>query len=137
MKSRRRVPLKLALGLSVAVALDTLLQIIWKSAALTVPAEGLEWPPALAAVMHPLFIGVVVLMGLQFLNWIKVLDYADLSYAQPITSLSYVSVCVLSVLFLNETADTFQVLGIGFILLGVWCISRTDHATELMDGKKQ
>ena len=64
-------------------------------------------------------------MVMQLFNWLQVLGRADLSYAQPITSLTYVSVYVLSGLYLDEKLDTLQILGIAIILAGVWCISRT------------
>jgi uncharacterized membrane protein len=62
-----------------------------------------------------------------------VLRDADLSYAQPITSLSYVSVFFLSVLYLKEAADLIQMTGIIFVLAGVWFISQTDHVTQFRE----
>jgi len=59
-----------------------------------------------------------------------VLGDADLSYAQPVTSLSYVSVFFLSVLYLKEAADPIQITGIIFVVAGVWFISQTDHVTQ-------
>jgi drug/metabolite transporter (DMT)-like permease len=60
-----------------------------------------------------------------------VLSKADLSYAQPITSLSYVSVFFLSVFYLKEAADLFRITGIILVLLGVWFISQTEHVTQI------
>ena len=59
-----------------------------------------------------------------------VLGNADLSYAQPVTSLSYVTVFCLSVLYLKEAPDLIQIAGILFVLAGVWFISQTDHVTQ-------
>ena len=59
-----------------------------------------------------------------------VLGNADLSYAQPLTSLSYVSVYCLSVLYLKEATDLIQITGIIFVLAGIWFISQTDHVTQ-------
>ena len=64
------------------------------------------------------------------INWLKVLELADLSFAQPITALSYVSVCILSTLYLGESIGALKVLGISFVLAGAWFICRTDHATR-------
>ena len=58
-----------------------------------------------------------------------VLSNADLSYAQPVTSLSYVSVFFLSVVYLKEATDLIQIAGIIFVVAGVWFISQTDHVT--------
>jgi drug/metabolite transporter (DMT)-like permease len=61
---------------------------------------------------------------------LMVLSKADLSYAQPLTSLSYVSVYCLSVIYLKEATDLIQIAGIIFVLAGVWFISQTDHVTQ-------
>ena len=69
-------------------------------------------------------------MGLfpwQLVNWLRVLEASDLSYSQPITSLSFVSVFALSAIFLGESVDAPKVLGIALVFAGVWFISRTDH----------
>jgi drug/metabolite transporter (DMT)-like permease len=130
MTSGAKIPRELVLRLALAIALDTAVQLSWKWAALRIPA-----PPALgttvAAVLdQPFFIVVAILFACQLLNWLKVLELADLSFAQPITALSYVSVCVLSALYLGESVGGLKLLGIGFILAGVWFISRTDHVTR-------
>lgn len=124
-----RLPLRLMIGLSAAIALDTAVQLVWKTAAARIPAA---FAPAatVEAVLHaPIFIGVAVLILGQLVNWLKVLEIADLSFAQPITALSYVSVCVLSSLYFGESLDRVQVIGIVLILVGVWFISRT-HPTS-------
>ena len=72
-------------------------------------------------------------MGCQFFNWLMILGDADLSYAQPVTSLSYVSVFFLSVLYLKEAADLLQIAGIIFVLVGVWFISQTEHLTQAQE----
>lgn len=52
---------------------------------------------------------------------------ADLSYAQPITSLSLITVLVLSAAVLGEHIDAPKVAGIVLVLAGVWLISRGPH----------
>src|SRR5271165_1454133 len=131
MKLPRKIPLRVIIGLLIAILIDTSLQLFWKTAVLALPAEAESWTSFLAVFREPLFIGVVVIMSLQFFNWMVVLNHADLSFAQPITALSYVSVGVLSAIFLNEPVDSLQALGIACVLAGVWFISRTDHATNL------
>lgn len=129
MSAKRSIPFKLALGLGLAIALDTAVQVSWKAAVSTVPASLSGWDLVMEYLHRPVFLAVVVMLGLQLINWIKVLDHADLSYAQPITSLSYVSVCLFSAFLLKEPIDALQLTGIGFVLAGVWFISRTDPAT--------
>lgn len=122
----KRVPLHICIGLSIAIILDTGVQIFWKMA---VQATEHAPSPLLATFMHPLFWLVVTLFLLQLANWLKVLEHADLSYSQPITSLSYISVGILSAAFLREQITFVQVIGISLVLVGVWFISRTDHNT--------
>jgi drug/metabolite transporter (DMT)-like permease len=127
---RKNFPARLAVGLLVAILLDTVLQLVWKSAVLSLASNGSPWLNVQAILHSPLFIVVILLMAWQFFNWLMVLGKADLSYAQPLTSLSYVSVFCLSVLYLKESADLIQIAGIGFVLAGVWFISQTDHVTQ-------
>src|ERR1700686_732775 len=93
-----RVPLRLVIGLAVAIALDTGLQLVWKTGIAGIPYTSSAWDTLDAIALKPIFIHVVVFMGGLLVNWLKVLDHADLSYAKPFTSLSYVTVCDLSVL---------------------------------------
>jgi drug/metabolite transporter (DMT)-like permease len=120
-----RIPLKLALGLAIAIGLDTAVQLLWKTAVGRLP-EGLGLvDTALAAAHQPVFLITGLLLISQTVNWLTVLDHADLSFAQPITALSYVSVLLLSATLLGENIGRLQILGVGCILLGVWFISRS------------
>ena len=77
---------------------------------------------------EPLVIGlVVVLFVAQLTNWLRVLEISDLSYAQPITALSYISVLGFSVAWLGEQLDPLKIAGILLIMAGVWFISRGPH----------
>src|SRR5712671_101861 len=84
---------------------------------------------AVAVALNPIFLLVIVFMAAQLVNWPKVLDHADLSYAKPFTSLSYVTVCCLSVLLLGEHVAPMQIVGIVVVIAGVWCVSMTRPAT--------
>ena len=126
----RKIPLRLVLGLTAAVLIDTALQIFWKTAVLKLPGETGSLASMLAIFREPLFIVVICIMSLQFFNWMAVLNQADLSFAQPFTALSYVTVGLVSGFFLGETVDAQQMLGIAFVISGVWFISRTDYNTQ-------
>jgi drug/metabolite transporter (DMT)-like permease len=134
MAEKKRFPLRLACGLALAIALDTAVQVSWKVAVTNVPPTVSAWDELMAMLHQPVFVVVAVLLACQLANWLKVLEHADLSYAQPITSLSYVSVCLCSALYLKEPVDGLQLTGIGFVLAGVWFISRTDHLSPAGDG---
>src|SRR5689334_1511238 len=130
MTAGARVPLRLVIGLAVAIALDTGLQLVWKTGIAELPDTTSPWELLVAIVRNPLFILVALFMGAQLVNWLKVLDHADLSYAKPFTSLSYVTVCVLSVLLLGERIAPLQIVGIVVVVAGVWCVSQTRRATS-------
>ncbi|MBS1956226.1 MAG: EamA family transporter [Cyanobacteria bacterium SZAS-4] len=127
----KRVPLHICLGLSIAIILDTGVQIFWKMAVeASEKAHNADTLMNLISTFeNPLFWLVVTLFLLQLANWLKVLEHADLSYSQPITSLSYISVGVLSAVLLHEKITPLQVAGISFVLVGVWFISKSDHNT--------
>ena len=129
MTSGAQVPLRLVIGLAVAIALDTGLQLVWKTGIAALPDTSSVWETLVAVALNPIFMLVAVFMGAQLVNWLKVLDHADLSYAKPFTSLSYVTVCVLSVLVLGERVAPLQVVGIVVVVAGVWCVSQTRRAT--------
>src|SRR6266404_7839807 len=114
------LPPGLVFRLALAVILDTAVHIVWKLAVLQLPNPG-SLPAALeAASREPLFLLVAALFVWQLVNWLRVLEGSDLSYSQPITSLSLITVLVVSVLFLGESMDALKVLGIALILAGVW-----------------
>ncbi len=125
------LPARLVIGLIVAVLFDTASQVLWKQAALSLPDGALEHiPTAIAAIAHqPLFLVVGILFFAQLLNWLHVLGDADVSYALPITALSYVSVAAASAVWLGEAITPARVAGMVLILAGVILISRTDHNT--------
>ena len=135
MNVSRKVPLSLVLGLAAAVLIDTVLQIFWKTAVLKLPETADSVSSMVAMFQEPLFIVVICIMTLQFIVWMMVLNQADLSFAQPFTALSYVSVGMLSAIFLGESMDRQQMLGVAFVMAGVWFISRTDYVTEGRGGK--
>ena len=130
MSVKRNFPIRLAAGLLLAILIDTALQLVWKTAVSSLPNDGSPWLNLQAALHSPLFLFVIFLMACQFFNWLMVLGKADLSYAQPVTSLSYVTVFCLSVLYLKEATDLIQIAGILFVVAGVWFISQTDHVTQ-------
>ncbi|MBD2779733.1 4-amino-4-deoxy-L-arabinose-phosphoundecaprenol flippase subunit ArnF [Xenorhabdus szentirmaii] len=66
--------------------------------------------------------------ALSMLCWFFTLKYLPLNKAYPIISLSYVFVYLMAALlpWFNETISLLKTVGILFILLGVWLISRPE-----------
>ena len=89
------------------------MQLLWKLAAT-------DFEPLVVAL-------VVIIFIAQLINWLRVLEMSDLSYSQPITSLSYITVLWFSVAWLGEDLDPLKIAGILLIIAGVWFISRGPH----------
>jgi drug/metabolite transporter (DMT)-like permease len=117
------------IGLALAILLDTVTQLCWKSAVAYVPETLGVWSSIGHILSVPLFQVTLLLFLLQFVNWMVVLAHADLSYAQPITALSYVTVNGASMAIFHEHLSALRIAGLALILLGVWFISRTSHRT--------
>jgi drug/metabolite transporter (DMT)-like permease len=128
--SKKSLPRSVVIGLTLAIALDTAVQFSWKFAASGINANyGLLNAFWQAMIMPSVWL-TILLFILQFVNWMKVLAKADLSFAQPITALSYVSVSFLSCLYLHESMNFIKAAGIALILLGVYFVTQSDHDTS-------
>lgn len=123
------IPRGVILGLVLTIILDTAVQLCWKFAVLDIPETAGFVQTVAHTVKEPFFLAAMLIFVSQFFIWMKVLSGADLSYANPITALSYISVAALSAIFLSENISFLQMGGIALILAGVWLISQTDHRT--------
>lgn len=124
MNNHRRSKLVLAIGLTLAIVFDTVGQLLWKFTVTSLPHTYALWPTAEAILRQPLFVVLAGIFICQLINWLTVLEHADLSFAQPITSLSFVTVCVLSAYFLGEHIGLVKAVGVLCVLSGVWLVSQ-------------
>jgi multidrug transporter EmrE-like cation transporter len=120
------------LALTMTVVMDTIGQLCWKFAVGQVPDTIGLWQSFVSVLHEPLFHVALLVYFLQFFNWMVVLAHADLSYAQPITALSYVTVSGASMAIFHEHLSPLRMLGLAMILVGVWVISRTNLRTAGM-----
>ena len=136
----KRVPTKLpgavVVGLILAIVLDTFIQITWKLSVSHVPADASVSATIRGALASPLFYAAMLAFGAQLFNWVRVLARADLSFAQPFTALSYVSVLAISCRSLQESLSVSKMAGVALILVGVFFISRTPYRTAGADRHK-
>jgi multidrug transporter EmrE-like cation transporter len=135
MENQRGSKRTLAIGLVLAIVFDTAGQLLWKFTAETLPATAALGPVLDAVLRQPLILVLVGVFVCQLINWLKVLEHADLSYAQPITSLSYVSVCAISAHLFGEHIGLIKVAGILCILSGVWLVSQGRPLANAESGK--
>jgi drug/metabolite transporter (DMT)-like permease len=75
-----------------------------------------------------LWLGIACLLGF-FLVHMVLLTWADYSYVQPATALSYASVALLSYLFLGEVVSPLRWTGVLLISLGVFIVGGTSPNT--------
>ncbi len=94
-----------------------------------------SWQPA--AVLHffwhaftssTIWLGIASLLTF-FVAYIVVLSWADYSFVQPATAISYGVVAVLSVVLLHEVVKVEQWVGVGIICLGVFIVGNTSPRT--------
>ena len=130
MSAPSKLPRTVVAGIALAIALDTVTQISWKLAVARVPA-GASLAAAVAALLAaPLFYLAMAALVAALVNWLRVLAHADLSFAQPMTALSYVTVITISFVWLHEDISATKLAGVALIFTGVWLISRTPHQTR-------
>ncbi len=128
-----KLPGAVIVGLVLAIVLDTFIQITWKLSVSDL-APGTSLADSAGHVLaSPYFYAAMAGFGAQLYNWIRVLARADLSFAQPFTALSYITVLAISAGELNEHLSATRIFGVGLILIGVVFISRTPHRTPPAD----
>jgi len=124
-----KIPRTVIVGIVLAIVLDTIIQIFWKLAVAGIPENASLISTALAALTSPYFYLAMLAFAAQLVNWLRVLASADLSFAQPFTALSYITVLAISAYSLHEQLSFMRLSGVCLILLGVFLISRTAHDT--------
>jgi drug/metabolite transporter (DMT)-like permease len=75
-----------------------------------------------------IWLGIASLMAFMIVHML-LLTWADYSYVQPATSLSYATVALLSYFLLGEVVTPLRWLGIAVICLGVFIVGRTEPST--------
>lgn len=75
-----------------------------------------------------IWLGIASLMAFMIVHML-LLTWADYSYVQPATSLSYATVALLSYFLLGELVTPLRWLGITVICFGVFIVGRTAPST--------
>ena len=74
---------------------------------------------------EPAIIGGVACYGISLIVWIMGLSRVPVSIAYPLLSLGYVINAVMAHYLLGEAVNTQRMIGIGFIILGVFVVARS------------
>jgi drug/metabolite transporter (DMT)-like permease len=95
------------------------------------PGKLPDFLPIAASVLASgyIWLGIACLLAF-FIVHMLLLTWADYSYVQPATALSYASVAILSYFLLGEFVPPLRSLGIAVICLGVFIVGRTAPRTS-------
>jgi multidrug transporter EmrE-like cation transporter len=109
--------------LLVAIVLNAAANILVKASALKKDDEGLTGAIT-GILLNPWLIGGLASFGLAFVAYRFVLKDMKLSIAYPImTTCGFAIVLVASRIFFQETLNSWQWIGIGFLVIGLWLIA--------------
>ena len=91
---------------------------------------GRRWPELFLAVVKNAYVALGVLfLAVFFFLYLATLSWADLSFAMPITALSYVFAAVLAKVFLGEEVSWKRWVGTLLILLGITLVAMDKSRT--------
>ena len=78
------------------------------------------------AALNPLILIGLVLYGLSFMIWLRVLTFNDLSKSYPIfATCVFLLTTIGSISFLNEQITLLRIAGIAVMLVGIFIVSRS------------
>jgi multidrug transporter EmrE-like cation transporter len=75
--------------------------------------------------LQPHILGGLACYGISVVVWIMALSRVPVSVAYPMLSIGYVVNAVVAYFLFNEPLAGQKLLGIGFIILGVWLVARS------------
>lgn len=78
-----------------------------------------------------LWIGLLSVLA-TFIIWSTILSKIDLSVAVPVASFSYISIPIVSIIFLHEQISFIRWAGIFFIIVGVIFVSLSSKEKEML-----
>ena len=135
MTAKRRLTFKILLFLIFTDLLETFAQFCFKKGAMGANLLGIHnFTDALLFVktLLPspfLWLGLVAVLFI-FITWVTILSKVDLSVAVPVASFSYITIPIVSSIFLHEHISQLRWLGIFCILIGVILVSASSRHKE-------
>jgi len=86
--------------------------------------------PFLAKALESPTVWIGILLSIVFfVSYTLVLSWADYSFVQPASSISYAVVAILGYFLLGETVTSTRWIGVAIICIGVFLISQTPPST--------
>ena len=116
-----------SLGLVLAsVAFGAVGQLTLKAAMNSLGQLQLSLDTLLRMATSPLLLVGVAIFGISTLLWLLALTKADLSFAYPFLSLTYIAVLIGGALLFHDRVTITRVLGFAVIVTGVWIVARSE-----------
>lgn len=120
----RTVSLKSLILILLSVGLSAIAQIAMKAGVSGASASASTGVLGsyLAMLAAPKVLLGLACYGLGALIWLRVLSMMDVSQAYPFVAVGFVLTMALGFILLGETPHLTRLLGVGFILVGVWLV---------------
>jgi multidrug transporter EmrE-like cation transporter len=111
------------------VFLNAVAQLLLKAGTNAVGHFEFHWDNALPVGMklaaNPAILGGMTCYVISLVVWIMALSRVPVSIAYPMLSIGYLLNALAAWAWFGETLGAQKLLGIGFIILGVWLITRS------------
>lgn len=112
-----------------ATLLGAAAQLLLKAGTNAIGHFDFHWQNALPVTaklaMQPALVAGIACYGISLVVWIMALSRVPVSVAYPMVSIGYLVNAFFAYLWLGEPLGAQKLLGIGFIVLGVWLIARS------------
>jgi multidrug transporter EmrE-like cation transporter len=82
-------------------------------------------PIGMKVAFEPHILGGLACYGISVVVWIMALSRVPVSVAYPMLSIGYVVNAIAAFYLFNEPLAGQKLLGIGFIVIGVWLVARS------------
>ncbi len=116
-----------SIGLVLAsVAFGAVGQLTLKAAMNSLGQLQLSVDTLLRMMTSPLLLVGVAIFGISTLLWLLALTKADLSFAYPFLSLTYIAVLIGGAVLFHDRVTFARVLGFAVIVTGVWIVARSE-----------
>ena len=117
-----------AIGILLAsVACGAVGQLVLKAGMNSLGKLQLSAETLLRMATSPLLLVGIAIFAVSTLLWLLALARADLSFAYPFLSLTYLAVLVGGALLFHEAVTLPRVLGFVVIIIGVWIVARSEQ----------
>jgi multidrug transporter EmrE-like cation transporter len=111
------------------VFLNAAAQLLLKAGTNAIGHFEFHWqnalPVGLRLASHPAILGGMTCYAISLVVWIMALSRVPVSIAYPMLSIGYLINALAAWAWFGEALGAQKLLGIGFIVLGVWLIARS------------